>query len=511
MTAASIMRTEAPSGAFDLAATIALAFAITGLPVLLHLVAPALAIAFSVACAIVLAWRFDRAAPVVLLVAYLFQSTFVAMASSAVVEYSDLDSMKAYNFVTTIGVWLTLVARLLFERGPVSPFVRRMMIGSSIVIAIAGVYFVIGLAIDTRGAIIYMRNLCLPMILFQIGLIVAARHGAPTLSTIVVVLTMVLVCGYVELLWLEGWLDFTNGWTYWDLASAARRQTAESVRDARETGIVAATVVDLLTTNFLNSTLVSDLALRVVRLQGPNFHPISFGYALAILTSILAAHGRILLPLAAAPLLLVIGAKGALVLVALCVAYCALARRFAGLAPPIALGVALAAFAAFAFTSGLAHGDFHVLGLIGGLTGFAGDPIGHSLGEGGNLSTNFAAIDWSKYQHAGATDIAVESAIGVLLYQTGVAGFGILAIYLWLARTGWRLHAWRNDPSLALVSAVIPIILVNGLFQEEAMFAPLALGLALWFAGLTLGAVDHAVAGPVREGRLAQLRPAMSR
>ncbi len=205
-----------------------------------------------------------------------------------------------------------------------------------------------------------------------------------------------------------------------------------------------------------------------------------------------------LLPLAALPLLLVVGAKGALALLLLSLAYCFIGRRHQGILLPIGLALALALYAAFAFYSGLQIGDFHVLGLIGGVNGFLSNPAGHSLGAGGNLSTNFAGIDWSKYQHAGATDIAVESAAGVLLYQMGIAGIAVIAIYLWLARVAWRLFRSLRAPALALTAASIAIMLVNGLFQEEAWFAPLALGLVLSFAGLTFGAVDRRAAMRIR-------------
>jgi hypothetical protein len=128
--------------------------------------------------------------------------------------------------------------------------------------------------------------------------------------------------------------------------------------------------------------------------------------------------------------------------------------------------------------------------LIGGVNGFLANPIGHTLGQGGNFSTNFAAIDWSKYQHMGAADVAVESAIGVLLFQMGVAGFVVIAIYLWMARTAWRLFKLWRAPALAFSASAIAIILVNGLFQEEALYAPLALGLVLSLTGLTFGALD---------------------
>jgi len=258
--------------------------------------------------------------------------------------------------------------------------------------------------------------------------------------------------------------------------------------------MVIGDIVDFLSSSLFNTNLLNDWQIRVVRLQGPNFHPISFGYALAIFSLFVAAHGRWLLPLAALPLLLVIGAKGALALLVLALVATIVSRFYQGILLPLGLFAALALYAAFAFTSGLQTGDFHVLGLLGGLHGFLANPAGHTLGEGGNLSTNFAGIDWSKYQHEGATDIAVESAAGVLLYQMGVAGLVVIAIYLWLARTAWRLFVALRAPALALTAASIVIILVNGLFQEEAWFAPLALALAMAFAGLTFGAVDRRVA-----------------
>jgi hypothetical protein len=485
--------------ALDLALLTGLAFAITGAPIVLHQIGQPLAIAFCLTASCFVALYFERAAPVVLLVSYLFQTMFVAMASPYAAQYSDLDALKAYNFITTIGLWTTLTARLALDRGRASPFVWRMILASAAILALAGLFFILGLPIDSRGASIYLRNIGLPILLFQICLLVSSRYELAMRETAALMLGLMVACGYFELLAIRHWLDITNGWTYWDLASAARRQTVEFDREARTSGMVVGDTIDLLSTSLFNTSLLNDWHIRVVRLQGPNFHPISFGYGLAVLSAFVAVHGRLLLPLAAVPLLLVIGAKGALALLFLSLAFCFVSRFYRGALLPAGLGAALALYAAFAYFTGLQTGDFHVLGLIGGINGFLADPAGHTLAEGGNLSTNFAGIDWEKYQHEGATDIAVESAAGVLLYQMGVAGLAVIAIYLWLARTAWRLFQALGAPALALTASSIVIILVNGLFQEEAWFAPLALGLALAFAGLTLGAVDRRLA-PLARG-----------
>ncbi|MGA2794067.1 MAG: hypothetical protein ABSE69_11115 [Roseiarcus sp.] len=482
----------------DLALLAGLAFAITAAPILLHQVGQPLAIAFCLTAACSIALYFERAAPMVLLVSYLFQTMFVAMASPYAAQYSDLDAMKAYDFVTTVGLWTTMAAGLLIGRDRVSPFVRRLLWATTAVLALAGAFFVLGLPLDARGSTIYLRNIGLPVLMFQICLLVASRRELAMRETAALLLALMVACGYFELLAISSWLDFTNGWTYWDLASTATRQSPDFAKDARSSGVVIGGTIDLLTTGLFNTSLLSDLQVRVVRLQGPNFHPISYGYALAILSAFVAVHGRLLLPLAALPLLVVVGAKGALALLLLSLAYCFISRFYRGMLLPIGLALALALYAAFAFYSGLQIGDFHVLGLIGGVNGFLSNPAGHSLGAGGNLSTNFAGIDWSKYQHAGATDIAVESAAGVLLYQMGIAGIAVIAIYLWLAKLAWRLFRSLRSPALALTAASIAVMLVNGLFQEEAWFAPLALGLVLSFAGLTFGAVDRRLAMRIR-------------
>ena len=468
MSAGALPGEDRAGGALDLALITGLGFAVTAAPILLHQVGQPLALAFCLAASCAVALWCERAVPVVLLVSYLFQTLFVALASPYAAQYSDLDALKAYDFATTVGFWLTLTGRLALGRDRMSPFVRRMVGATSVILALAGLFFLLGLAVDARGATIYLRNIALPVLMFQICLLVAARCRLPMPEAVALLLALMVGCGYFELLAVRSWLDLTHGWTYWDLATASQRQTLQFDRDARASGVVVSDAIDLFTTTLFNTDLLSGLNLSVVRLQGPNFHPISFGYALAILSAFVAVHGRLLLPAAALPLLLFVGAKGAVVLLVLSLAFCSASRLRRRSLAPAGLAIALALYAAFVFVTGSRSGDFHVLGLIGGIEGFLQNPAGHTLGAGGNLSTNFAAIDWSRYQKAGATDIAVESAAGVLLYQMGIAGLVVVAIYFWLARIAWRLFDALRAPALALSCASIAIVLVNGLFQEEA-------------------------------------------
>ena len=67
-------------------------------------------------------------------------------------------------------------------------------------------------------------------------------------------------------------------------------------------------------------------------------------------------------------------------------------------------------------------------------------PFGRGLGVGGNLSDGYFAIDWSAAQQAGSIDGAAESAVGVLLYQMGIAALVPLAFYF-QSPEAWRLYA----------------------------------------------------------------------
>lgn len=470
-----------------------LALLMTGLPVALSFIGQPLAVAACLGAAALVAWRREAAVPTVLLAAYLFQTTFVAYASAYVSDNASLDAMKSFNFVTTVGIWLVLAVRFVATYRSASPFVRRLVVYSCAALGITACYYVPGLLFDARGATIYLRNIALPLMLFQICVCVGSRHRFNLGTAVVILLGTLLACGYFEFFFVDRWFDLTHGWSYIDLGYADQRASPLTVREARETGAVVGTTLDILKTNFLNTSIFGDLG-TITRVQGPNFHPISFGYALAALAAMAAVQGYWLLVAAALPLMLIVGAKGAIVLLLASLAFVAAARLRPHASTPWTFVALLGLYAAGVFRSGLASGDYHVLGLLGGLSGFITDPIGHTLGQGGNLSVTFADIDFQKYQSAGVAALAVESAVGVLLYQMGVFGFAMLGFYAWVAALCWRLYQRLRIPALALATGLVVVTLVNGLFQEEALFAPLALGLVMLLVGLTLGAVDRSLA-----------------
>jgi hypothetical protein len=147
----------------------------------------------------------------------------------------------------------------------------------------------------------------------------------------------------------------------------------------------------------------------------------------------------------------------------------------------------LIGYAIVAIYIGLQIGDYHVIGFMGGWHGFLEQPFGRGLGVGGNLSEGYFSIDWSAAQQAGTMDGAVESAVGVLLYQMGTAALVPLGFYFAVALKAWRLYASSGILTQGLASFGVIVVLVNGIFQEEALFAPPALGLLLCLTGLVIG------------------------
>jgi hypothetical protein len=79
-----------------------------------------------------------------------------------------------------------------------------------------------------------MRNIGLPVMLFQICLVVASRRELAMRETTAFLLALMVACDYLELFAIRNWLDLTNGWTYWDLVSTANRQSVDFAKEARD-------------------------------------------------------------------------------------------------------------------------------------------------------------------------------------------------------------------------------------------------------------------------------------
>ncbi len=475
-------------GFCDAVITIAIGTASIAFVTLLHAVSPMLAIAIQalIACAVVAA--VPGHAPAITVFILLFQNMFVSILSPYIADPSSLEFIKGYNFLNCSVMWLAAFANYITRYRDYPATLTRLMIQSTAVLAVIGIYFLAGLLRDPLAASIYLRNIVLPIFLFQLALLSTPKHPVPLTPVLVAISVLFISCGYVELVFRDFWLAATNGKAYWYFDEIKKTASGLWEREMRVTGQVDVELTDRFAFDFLNTPLLAGFGLsKILRVFGPNISAISFAYGVAFFVLFLFSVGRWWLAIAAIPLVVFCGVKGALITILFVLIAWATTCVFGALLT-LAVGlIGLAGYVAVGIIIGLQIGDYHVLGFMGGLNGFLEAPWGRGLGDGGNLSDDFSAIDWTVAQQAGAVAGAVESAVGVLMYQMGLAALAPLGFYVAVAIRAWRLYAVSGILTQGLAAFGILVVLVNGVFQEEALFAPPALGLMVLLAGLVIG------------------------
>jgi hypothetical protein len=479
-------RTIAPI--HDVNLTIGIAAGSIAFAPLLHVASPILAISVETLIACAIAVAAPAYAPSIAIFILFFQNLFVSILSPYIADPSQLEFIKGYNFLSCSVMWLTTLALYGLRRKDYSAEVHRLMAWGMLALGVVGLYFIIGFGQDPVVASVYLRNIVLPLFLFQLSLLTAATYEIRVTPFFVAVAVILILCGYIEFAFRDFWLDITNGQAFWRFEEIKATNSGVWEKEMRATGNVFVDLKDRFSFSFLNTPLLEGLGLsNILRIFGPNMSPISFGYGVAFFGLFLFSVGRPLLALAALPLVVFCSVKGALILTLfVCMAW--LSSRILGAVATLILGMlALALYAILGIYTGLQIEDYHVLGFMGGWNGFLQRPFGRGLGVGGNLSEGYASIDWSAAQQAGAVDGAVESAVGVLLYQMGIAALIPLGFYLAMALKAWRLYAFSGLLTQGLAAFGVMIVLVNGIFQEEALFAPPALGLLMCLTGLAIG------------------------
>lgn len=477
-----------PSPLRELIPTLLIAVATTAFVPIMHVASPVLSLTVEVLVAIAIVVAVPTYAPAVAIFVLFFQNLFVSILSPLISVPSDLDFIKGYNFLACSVMWLTTFGLYVFGQRSRSAEVNQIMRWGVVTLAVVALYFAIGFVQNGQAASVYLRNIVLPLFLFQLSLLTAATFEVRATPFLVTLGVILIVCGYVEFAFRDFWLAVTNGYTFWGFDELKATHSGVWEAEMRATGNVPVTLKDRFSFDFLNTPLLEGFGLsKILRIHGPNMSAISFGYGIAFFGLFLFSVGRPFLALAALPLLIVCSVKGALITV-IFVLGAWMSTRLLGAVVTLVLGlVALAIFAVAAIHVGLQIGDYHVIGLMGGINGFLEKPFGRGLGIGGNLSDTYFSIDWSAAQAAGTIDGAVESAVGVLIYQMGIAALVPLGFYFAVALKAWRLYASSGLLTQGLAGFGVMVVLLNGLFQEEALFAPPALGLMLSLTGLVIG------------------------
>jgi len=453
-----------------------------------HVINPLFAIGMTVILIAAVTRWMPETALIAVFVAIIFQNTFVAVASPSIDSASSFNIVRGYNFIILCGAWSTSVLMyLMYFKGQNSEIDRLSKI-VFILIGVIGIYFVIGFVQNPLGAVIYLRSVASAVMLFQVCLIVFGFFN-PRFTPVMTILTLALILtGYVELFFADEWNRLINGETFWHLSNVDARESLLWDRDAAERGVVVKSVFDGFTVILFNTPLLADFKIVIRRLLGPNLHPISFAYIIGFFLTFAIYRGKFILAGLLVPLLIFANAKGPIILLFFVTLAWIAARLFGHRFAFFSLLAAVCAYIGLGVIVGLNIGDYHVLGFMGGIHNFVELPIGRGIGTGGNLATNFAELDWPAYQAAGRTPFAIESAVGVMLYQLGFAAFLYLGVCGWLAWKTVQVGA-KTGQSIHLVAGFMLLaILANGVFQEEALFSPLAFGFVMALNGMILGA-----------------------
>ena len=469
----------------QVAGLFALGTALLVLPMVVFLLSPTLGLltgAVLVFCLVNYDWK---QTPAFLIYATMFQNLFVSLLSPMIGDIDTFNKIRGFTFLYTVIIWLVLLAHFLKNRTKFPDGLRKLVYFGLLCLTAAAAYAAIGFVFAGSSAIISTRNIISPILLFQICLITSFLTNLNISLFLVCSYFFVFCASYIELLNRPLWMSLTNADKYWTLNFAEQVASGLWETELKLTGFVYHDIYDIFRISLFNSSYFD--GVEILRIHGPNAHAISFGYSLAFGALFLYASGYRLISLLALPLLIFASAKGAIVEILFVIIGLVSTRLFgARIASGIVAGL-LTIYIGFTFVSGMAAGDYHILGLLGGLKGFITNPVGHGIGVGGNLAGTISVSEWQQAQANGIFNGAVESAIGVLLYQMGFAALLILGFYAKIILATWRIYARTGLMMHGIATWGVLSILINGLFQEEALFSPLAMGLMVCFSGMVIG------------------------
>ena len=125
--------------------------------------------------------------PTALIFAYLFQNFFVALVSPQLEEMSAFNSARAYNFLLTAVAWVVLSASYWPQRERFDRRFRLIMTVTTVTLILIGVYFVLGLTSSPASAVVYLRNIAAPFLLFQIFALVFYQYRVAMAGPLIVI------------------------------------------------------------------------------------------------------------------------------------------------------------------------------------------------------------------------------------------------------------------------------------------------------------------------------------
>lgn len=426
--------------------------------------------------------------PFVVATGFLYQNTIVAWYTPLVADNTTFDALRGANFIILMTAFGAFFAAAFQPRVLVIAAIRPWLMGGMLLGAVILFYFALGvLNGDPKDAVVYLRNVIIPIACFFVAIIASSMYRIDLQRLVPWLVGIAIVYGYCELTFSMDFLGLFHGDEYIERDIWRQIETGVWERVLQQTGFVLRSLSDVMMTDAFNLPILSGIFPKVFRIGGPTFHSISFAYSLSVASVWLLFNKRWLLPLLALPLLLIIGSKGAMVLLLLGTFVRVTAPLLGARLALILMTLAAMVWVVGSILFGMRSGDYHVLGLFAGVRDFLGNPLGVGLGFGGNLSSEAVNINWEQSQADGAAGIPMESAIGVMIYQMGIGSLVYLGFLFAIARTAWRAYRRSGDFPLLFLYVGTVVISANAVLQEEAYFSPLALGFCLLLGGTSLG------------------------
>src|SRR5260370_41380061 len=112
------------------------------------------------------------------------------------------------------------------------------MVRSTLVLGVTMLYFLAGFLQNGLAASIYLRNIVLPLFLFQLALLTAATYEVRVTPILVTIAVLFVLCGYIELAFRDFWIEITNGHAYWRFEEIKATDSGVWEKEMRATGQV---------------------------------------------------------------------------------------------------------------------------------------------------------------------------------------------------------------------------------------------------------------------------------
>jgi hypothetical protein len=407
----------------------------------------------------------------------LYQNFFLCLFSGVDMDRISFQSAQGAAFCAVACLAVIAVARIL-QSHPRDNAIIRLTSWTCITLAIVVIYTVYGaVGSSTISAITYFSNTSAMLLALLVGLDFGRRWGYRTVANIFLISVLFGVCiAIFEMIFPFTYYSTLNVINYFNLK--ANDGSPRSILYSADV-LVMSRVVTWFNITGGESELLS------VRIGGPNMHPVSYAYVIAVTGIVAATTSRYVVLGLCVAFLMLAGIKGPLLMLLFSIALFVVwqvTRRRSILA--VLSVICLAIYVDTGITFGVSRGDFHVLGFLGGLRSVLTLPQGHGIGVGGNLSALAGGgLDWQLWQKTGV-DFALESAVGVLLYQMGLSAIAVIMPAVALVKAAFGRAAesrldperWAQPKPLDILFIAIAVTLANGFFQEEA-YSPYGLGL----------------------------------